>query len=195
MKRIILKLLGVLLLSLPCMAQLRLGAKGGISTSSLHFDSKMLSSERRIGWTAGLQLELRLPIVGLGIDGSLMFTHRNDVLQGDSRTYHRDYIEIPVHLRYTLSIIGLNKLVAPFAFTGPNFGLLCHESDNITWDNRASNLSWDAGFGVELLNHVQISASYSLGLTKAFKQVGIDRNNESITGRDRCWTLTAAYLF
>ena len=195
MKRIITILLLTLMLVMPATAQFRLGPRVGIATSSLHFDSKILSSERRIGWTAGLQMELRLPIVGLGIDGSLMFTHRNDVLQGDSRTYHRDYIEIPVHLRYTLSIVGLNKIVAPYAFTGPNFGLLCHESDDITWDNRASNLSWDAGLGVELLGHLQISASYSLRITKAFKQVGIDRTGESITGRDHCWTLSAAYLF
>ena len=195
MKRLTIILFALLMLAMPAAAQLRLGPKVGIATSSLHFDSKMLSSERRMGWTAGLQLELRLPIVGLGIDGSVMFTHRNDALRGDSRTYHRNYIEIPLHLRYTLSLVGLNKLVAPFAFTGPNFGLLCHESSNITWDNRASNLSWDAGFGVELFGHLQVSASYSLGVTKAFKQVGIDRNGQSITGRDHCWTLTAAYLF
>ena len=184
-----------LMLALPAAAQLRLGPKLGISTSSLHFDSKLLSSSNRTGWTAGLQLELRLPIVGLGVDGSLMFSHRNDALRGDSRTYHRNYIEIPLHVRYTLSIVGLNKIVAPFAFTGPNIRLLCSESDDITWDNRASNLSWDAGFGVELLGHLQVSASYSLGITKAFKQVGLDRNGEHITGRDHCWTLTAAYLF
>ena len=183
------------MLALPAAAQLRLGPKLGISTSSLHFDSKLLSSSNRTGWTAGLQLELRLPIVGLGVDGSLMFSHRNDALRGDSRTYHRNYIEIPLHVRYTLSIVGLNKIVAPFAFTGPNIRLLCSESDDITWDNRASNLSWDAGLGVELLGHLQISASYSLGITKAFKQVGIDRTGESITGRDHCWTLSAAYLF
>ena len=195
MKRLVAILFTLAVLALPATAQLRLGPKAGIATSSLHFDSKLLSSERRMGWTAGVQLELRLPIVGLGIDGSVMFTHRNDALRGDSRTYHRNYIEIPLHLRYTLSIVGLNKVVAPFAFTGPNFGLLCHESSDITWDNRASNLSWDAGFGVELLGHLQVAASYSLGVTKAFKQVGIDRNGESITGRDHCWTLTAAYLF
>lgn len=195
MRRFVTILLFAVLLAATAGAQLRLGPRVGIATGSLHFDSKMLSSERRMGWTAGLQLELRLPIVGLGIDGSLMFTHRNDVLRDDQRTYHRDYIEIPLHVRYTLSIAGLNKLVAPFAFTGPNFGLLCHESSDITWDNRASNLSWDAGFGVELLGHLQVSACYSLGVTKAFKLVGIDHDGHSITGRDHCWTLSAAYLF
>ena len=86
MKRLTIILFALLMLAMPAAAQLRLGPKVGIATSSLHFDSKMLSSERRMGWTAGLQLELRLPIVGLGIDGSVMFTHRNDVLQGDTRT-------------------------------------------------------------------------------------------------------------
>lgn len=188
-------MIGISLLVLPCEAQVRFGAKGGITTSKLRFNNELLKSEQRMGWTAGAQLELQLPIGGLGIEGSLMFSHRNDALRNEHRTYHRDYIEIPVRLKYRLSVIGLDKLVAPYAFTGPNFSLLCDESDDITWDNRASNLSWDAGFGVELFHHLQVSASYSLGVTKTFKQVGIDLDSESITGRDHCWTLTAAWVF
>ncbi len=195
MKRLSVILLATLVLSLTAVAQFRVGLKGGITTNALHFDKEILNSERRTGWTAGIHLELGLPVVGLGIDGSLMFKHHNDVLEGIDHTYHRDYIEIPLHVRYKLNLVGLNQILAPYAFTGPNFGFLCHESDDITWDNRASNVSWDAGFGVELLRHVQISASYSLGLTKAFKQVGIDQEGESISGRDHCWTITAAYLF
>lgn len=194
MKRLFIITITALVLCLPAAAQFRFGIKGGITSNSLHFDSKLLSSERRTGWTAGAQIDIGFPI-GLGIDASLMFSHRNDVLQGDDHTYHRDYIEIPVHLRYKLSLLGVGKFLAPYAFTGPNFGLLCHESKDITWDNRSSNLSWDAGFGVELLSHVQVSASYSLGVTKAFKQVGIDKEGQSIQGRDHCWTITAAYLF
>ena len=195
MKRLSIIFLATLVLSLTAMPQFRVGLQGGVTTNALHFDKKILSSERRTGWTAGVHMELGLPIVGLGIDGSLMFKHHNDVLEGDDRTYHRDYIEIPVHVYYKLQLVGLNKILSPYAFTGPNFGFLCHESKDTTWDNRASNVSWDAGFGVELLRHVQVSASYSLGLTKAFKKVGVDQEGESITGRDHCWTITAAYLF
>lgn len=193
MRHLVIILLTMTMAVLPARAQLRLGLKAGITTSSLKFDSHLLSSERRTGYTLGAQLELGLPIVGLGLEGSLMFTHHNDALRGQTRTFHRNYIEIPLRVKYSLALPALSRLVTPYAFTGPNIGLLCDESDDITWDNRASNLSWDAGFGLQLLGHVQLAASYSLGITKAFKQVGLQ--GQSITGRDRCWTVTAAYVF
>ena len=38
-----------------------------------------------------------------------------------------------------------------------------------------------------------IKVGFKIG--KSIKQVGIDQEGESITGRDHCWTITAAYLF
>lgn len=195
MKRLIFLALYSLLLLSPVMAQARFGVKGGGTMGHLRFDGTMLDSENRLGWTAGLQLEVELPVVGFGVETSVMYTHRNTRLAGVDHTYKRNYVEIPVHLRYKLTIIGMGRIVAPYVFTGPNFGLLCAETDNTGWENRKTNLSWDAGFGMELFRHLQLSASYGLGITKAFRKVGLDHNGESIEGRDHCWTVTAAYLF
>ena len=94
-----------------------------------------------------------------------------------------------------LSIVGLNNVLAPMAFIGPNFAFLAHESRQERWDNRSVVTSFDLGFGVELLRHLQLSACYSMGLNRALKQVGLKGNEQDIDGRDRTWTIAAAYLF
>ena len=181
-------------------AQFRIGPKGGVVMSKLHFDNTLLSSDNRTGFAAGLQVDLGLPLTGLSIDASLLYSHRNDAFEHNSVTYRRDYIEIPIHLRYGLSIVGVNRIIIPYAFTGPNFSFLCAESKNITWDNRSTFTSWDVGLGVELFKHLQVQASYGIGISDAFKKVGyknekIEEKGVVIKGKDHCWTITAAYLF
>lgn len=182
------------LMSLTANAQLRFGVKGGIVLNKLSFDKSTFKSENRTGFAAGLQLDLRLPL-GFALDGSVMYSHRNDRFLHESQTYRRDYIEIPIHVRYGLNLVGLSNLLVPYAFTGPNFAFLCAESKDITWENRSTFTSWDVGFGVELLRHVQVQASYGIGITDAFKAVGLSQSGDVVKGKDRCWTVTASYLF
>ena len=175
-------------------AQLRFGVKGGLVLSKLSLKESPFTSENRTGYAAGVQLDLGLPL-GFGLSGSLLYSHRNDVFSHEDRTFRRDYIEIPVHLRYGVHLLALSHVMVPYAFTGPNFSFLCAESDDIKWDNRSMFTSWDVGFGVELLKHVQIQACYGIGITEAFKQVGLEQEGVEIKGKDRCWTISAAYLF
>ena len=175
-------------------AQFRFGVKGGLVVNKLSFDKSTFSSDNRAGFAAGLQVDLSLPL-GFAVDASVMYSHRNDTFTGMEGTFRRDYIEIPVHVRYGISLVGLNKVIVPYGFTGPNFALLCHESRDIKWENRSTATSWDVGFGAELFRHLQVQACYGIGMTDAFKYVGIDKDSEVIKGKDRCWTITAAYLF
>lgn len=195
LRRLLYIAIALLAAVVPASAQLRFGVKGGIAVNKLHFNKDVLSTDNRAGFAGGVQLEFGLPVTGLALEGSLMYSHRNDAFSDSQQTYRRDFIEIPVHVKYGLTILGLNRVLVPYAFTGPNFSFLFNETEQDLWDNRASNTSWDVGFGVELLNHLQLQASYAIGLTKAFKQVGLEHLSEEINGRDHCWTITAAYLF
>lgn len=178
-----------------CQAQFRFGVQGGLVVSKLGFDNKMFSSENRAGWTAGLRTELNIPVAGLGVAASVLYSHRNDAFSHESVTFRRDYIEIPLHLKYGLTIPAVSKVIIPYAFTGPNFSFLCDESKDINWDNKSFFTSWDVGFGVELARHFQIQATYGIGISEAFKYIGKEKEGTVITGKDRCWTITAAYLF
>lgn len=194
-QKLLLIVFAIITMTLPAQAQLRFGLKGGVAVNRLHFSKSLYASENRSGFTAGLQLEFSLPVAGLGLDGSLMYSHRNDALTQMERTFKRDYIEIPVHVKYGFTLMGLNKVLVPYIFTGPNFSFLFNESKQDLWDNRASNTAWDFGVGIELLKHLQLQATYCVGLTKSFKMQVDERPQDVVQGRDRCWTLTAAYLF
>lgn len=175
-------------------AQFRFGVKGGLAVSKLSLKESPFKSENKAGWTAGVQVDLKLPL-GFGVDGSVLYTHRNDAFSHENEVFRRDYIEIPLHVRYGLNLVALSHVFVPYVFTGPNFSFLCAESKDIKWENRSTFTSWDVGFGFELLRHVQIQASYGIGITDAFKAVGMTQEGVEIKGKDRCWTLTAAYLF
>ncbi|MBR5102093.1 MAG: porin family protein [Muribaculaceae bacterium] len=190
-------LMALLLCSGISYGQLRFGLRGGINVSELHFDERTFDSRNRTGFTGGVTAELDLPLIGLGLEASALYTKRNNELVGDYNTYSREYFNFPIHLKYKIGIIGLSELISPFLFTGPDFAyLLSKSSTNKSFSNRKSVTSWNVGGGVELVKHLQLSASYSIGLSKAMKYIGKDDvNSEVIEGKDKCWTITAAYFF
>ena len=57
---------------------------------------------------------------------------------------------------------------------------------------RNFDTSINVGAGLELLGKVQISAQYGWGLNKTLKVKTLD---ETLNGKNRYWTITAAYLF
>jgi len=196
MKRFTTLLLLALAITLPAHAQLRFGLRGGIAVNKMHLNNDVFNSDNRAGFTGGVTVDLGLPIVGLGLDASLLYTHRNnDLTDGQSKPLKRDYIEIPVHLRYKFNLALVSSIIAPYAFTGPSFSFLCHEDSPDGYENSSTYTSWDIGAGVEFFKHLQISASYGLGLSNALKQVGVSHDSRQVHGKDRYWTLTAAYLF
>ena len=53
-------------------------------------------------------------------------------------------------------------------------------------------MSWDIGAGVELFNHLRVSASYGIGISKSMEIVS---DNATTTSKDNNWTISATYLF
>ena len=180
-------------------AQFRFGVKGGITINELKWDKDIVSKENRAGFTAGLMVEAGLPVVGLGIDASVLYAHRQDDLyleEGAQVTkLKRDYLDIPVNVKYKIQIPVLSKIISPFVTTGPDFALMLGDTDKGDFKSRKWNTSWNVGFGAELFRKVQIHANYGIGLTKAFEYIGKEVDSTPIKGKDKLWTITAAYLF
>lgn len=145
--------------------------------------------------------EFTVPVVGIGADLGLMYTHRSTDLmvatnEGVEEVDGRNYIEIPLNLKWRINIPLINKIVRPYVFTGPSFAFLTSKkaiTDAIK--NRSCDVAWNVGAGVELFSHLQVGACYGFGMTKAFDVVGISDSDGIIDARQRCWTITAAYLF
>ena len=104
-----------LMMAAPAQAQLiKFGVKGGMNFSELDFDKKSLGevNESSTGFFIGPMAEFTLPIIGLGIDGALMYSQR-----GKDEAKQQG-IEIPVNLKYT---IGLGSMFGIYLAAGPDF--------------------------------------------------------------------------
>lgn len=182
----------------PGAAQARLGLRLGTTVNKMRFDREVIDSDNRMGFTGGLLLDINLPVIGIGIEASAMYTHRNDCLvdeHNQSLTFKRNYFDFPVYARYRLSLPVLDKVFAPYAFTGPCFSVLFHEGETSTRANSKTYVSWDLGGGVDLFNHLRVSASYGIGISKAMQYVNQESNHDKIVGKDSHWTINAAWLF
>ena len=56
-------------------------------------------------------------------------------------------------------------------------------------------MAWNFGAGVQLFNHLQVGASYGIGLNKTVEFTGVASNTKPIEGKNNYWTITAAWLF
>lgn len=184
-------------------AQFRFGIRAGIQTNSLHFNSSTFDDDNRVGFTGGVMAEFTVPVVGIGADLGVMYTRRNSdiAVQNDDNTNFeeiggRSYIEIPLNLKWRISIPLINKIVRPYIFTGPSFAFLTSKKAiTNAFKNRSCDVAWNVGAGVELFSHLQVGACYGFGMTKPFETIGLVGDDGINDARTRCWTVTAAYLF
>lgn len=138
------------------------------------------------GWFAGVQLKASLPIVGLGLDLSAIYSQETISISSETApdkpdTEKLDYLAIPLHLRYDLSIPGINLAVVPFVFTGPQAGLTLGKIDKAYQDKISTkDLVWryDLGFGLILLRHLQAAYSYSFPLSDTYEGKFSDKKDQ-----------------
>ena len=193
-KRILLAVL-IIACALQGAAQVRVGLRGGITLGELRFDRNVIDSDNRVGYTGGLVLDLNIPVVGLGIEASAMYTHRSNRLTDGNNLYKRHYIDIPVYARYRLTLPRVEHVVAPIVFTGPSFSILFNENAPTTYKNSKTYLSWDVGGGVDLFTHLRLTASYGIGISKAMSYIDQEYTGDKVHGKDKYWTVSAAWLF
>lgn len=198
LKRIVIAAIMIVAFTVPASAQFAWGPKVGVNVNSLKFDGSGLDSDNRAGFTGGLMAEFMFPIVNLGVDASVMYVHRTTEINsnGVGDDYNKDYIEIPVNLKWKIGIPVVGNIVSPYIFTGPSFSFLTSKKAiEDAYRQKAVDVAWNVGIGVQLLKKLQIGASYGFGLNNTLERVGQDGNWVDVKGKNRYWTVTAAWLF
>lgn len=200
-KTLLLAIVMVAGMSIPAAAQFHIGPRVGITVNQLHLDNKVFDAENRTGFTGGLMAEFTVPIIGIGVDASVMYVRREGVNKwiDDGETFveknNRNYIGVPINLKWKIGIPAVGHIITPFLTTGPEFDFLCSKSTIEDMKRKKCDVSWNFGLGVELLKHVQVAASYGFGINNAVKYVDSEFDSVDVKGKDRFWTITAAYLF
>ena len=211
MKKIkaLLLIVAVALAALPATAQFRAGIRLGTEVNSMRLDKSVFENNNRAGFTGGVMCEFTVPIINLGFDLSVMYVHRvsSSTLKGEnqgndaslvnsSNFKKRDYIEIPLNLKYKFGLPVIGKVFTPYVFTGPSFSILASKKDiDRAYKNKSFDVAWNFGLGIQLINHLQVSASYGIGLNKTIEVINPSLNTNPIEGKNNYWTVTAAWLF
>lgn len=196
------------------------GIKAGLNVNKLHFSKSALNdltnSDNSCGWTAGVMTEINLPIVGLGFDAALMYARMNNgkdavyipdaetgsVSVEETNLYGKNFLEIPINIKYKISLPVVGSFLSPYIFTGPNFAFRMDKNVKDTWQNlksRTFQMAWNIGIGIEFVKHLQVGASYGFGCNNIVDKLNLDdamgANLENLKVKNNYWTVTAAYIF
>lgn len=178
-------------------AQFRFGPKVGLTVNDMHFNKSVIDADNQTGWTAGLMGEFTVPVIGISADLSAMYVRRNTkfLADNDFSKDNRDYIELPLNLRYNFSFPVISRVLVPYLGIGPSVSFLTSRR-HIEGALKNKSVDWALNFGIglRLFSHLDLNARYGLGLTKAVNAIN-DASAAGIEGKNRYWTITAAYLF
>lgn len=191
-------LVAATLVTIPAQAQFKFGLKGGLNLTDMSFSVDDVDVSNRAGFFIGPTAKFTLPIVGLGLDASVLYDQREAKLNDTDDKIKQQAINIPINLRYD---IGLGSLAAVYLAAGPQFGFNIgdkHQSlydDVAEWKLNDSNFSVNVGLGVMLLGHLQVGANYNIVCGKTGEVTVIDGVEEAFRGRSNTWQISAAYYF
>ena len=146
----------VLLLAVPAQAQFCWGIKGGVSLGSLPeftTEGQALKLNNYAGFFIGPKAEVRIPIIGLGVEAAAMYAQKNV-----SSDYKQNCFQLPLNIKYGF---GLGNKANLFLAIGPEFGFNAGRTSEVYY-MRKSTVDLNAGLGVTLLKRVQLAANYNM---------------------------------
>lgn len=181
----------------------KLGVKGGLNVTDMSFDSELLNKSNCVGGFVGPTIKFTLPIIGLGIDASALYDFREAKITdraNQEKSVKQEQISIPVNARYS---IGLGSTASAFLFAGPQWSINIGDKEfewtkGSSYSFKDSNFSVNAGLGITLMDHLQISANYNIAMGKTAdikaRKVLTDLP-EKIKSRTNSWQIAVAYFF
>ncbi len=179
MKKIILSFIAALVLCLPADAQINFGLKAGLNISNVSFDESLVSSSNRCGFFLGPQMDITIPLAGLGADIAVLYDNRSVKRNGEDASMQ--YIDLPINLKYT---IGFSSLASLYLATGPQFAWSIGDNDvfdTAQYTLRSSQFSWNIGGGFTVLSKIRLGYTYNIpcGNTATAKVTDLNFKNHN----------------
>ena len=188
MKKVLslLMVLVALMMATPSQAQLiKFGVKGGMNFSKLDTNVKSWNDakESSTGFFIGPMAEITLPVIGLGIDGALLFSQR-----GKDEAKQQG-LEIPVNLKYT---IGLGSMFGIYLAAGPDFFFNFKDIDLANVEAKKTQVAVNLGAGLKLLRKLQVGVTYQIPMGDSFEW----KDASAVIGaKNKTWQVSLAYIF
>lgn len=194
-KNCLLLIMAALLTSLCAEAQLRYGFRlgGTFATPSLS-DAPGMSMKNGSGFSGGLFLEYQMESNGFAPDIAVLYTRYSsrlmDEVAGPAKI-GRNFIEVPLHLKYKFFLSSTNHLLAPMVYTGPSMLVRLGKGNPEQMSTRSVQPGWDLGLGIDIINFIQLSAGYRFGLGNAVSRSAVPGTCLHTNG----WNVSANIIF
>ena len=189
-------------------AQFNIGIKAGVNlpeTPTLNVGDFKAQLRGNTGWFVGPTAKFIIPVAGIGFEANVLYSQAN--IDVDGQDVLTQSIDLPLFLRYELTIPAVNKIIEPFVAIGPQFSWSIGDK-SITLNNIAdivgreykvkdSNLSLNFGLGLILLDHLQIHGNYNLALGKSADITGsiLGFTKQMAEIKANTWQVSLAYIF
>jgi hypothetical protein len=200
----------ILLLSAPTFSQVRFGLRASVGLNNPDFKTpnETFNVENMTSYSIGPSIEamfLPLGVADFGIDAALLYNDNRMSITpppgdetGTSTEIANRYLNLPVNakLKFGLGMLPLRL----FATAGPWAGYLIDGDEfkvsDITEDVKAKEFQAGAnlGFGVELLDFLQVGLNYSVKLTDNYA-TDIPDWSHPLNGKNESWTITGTIYF
>ena len=174
-----------LMVAAPAQAQLiKFGLKGGVNLTEVDIEGDLdWWKDNSTGFFIGPMMEVTLPLVGLGVDGAVMYSQR-----GKGATKQQG-VEVPLNLKYT---IGLGSMLGVYLAAGPDFYFNFKDfGDGVvggaTPEKKTTQVAINVGAGLKLLRKLQIGANYQFPITNSYDW---DRDFKM-----KGWQVSLAYIY
>ena len=191
------KFFGVFMIAVCCLAMampvqaqlLKFGVKGGLNLSKVDWDGGYAGNkDNATGFFIGPMAEITIPIVGLGVDGALLYSQKG---KDDGK---QAGLDIPINLKYT---IGLGSLLGVYVAAGPDFyfnfkGDKTYVKEVAELKNKKAQVGINLGAGVKLIKHLQIGFNYNIPFGDSYT---LKTTKEAIGAKNKTWQISAAYIF
>ena len=187
-------------------APVRVAVKGGLELTQMDFSTSDLRDANRAGFYIGPMLGITLPIVGVGVDVSLLYNQRS--LKVDGERFRQESLLIPVNMRYAMN---LGDALGIFLSAGPQFGFNLGDdifywkdalNSNHQYNLQNTMLSFNLGAGLHIGSHLEGGIYYNIPLGKTadftWDQLGSELKNTTwnrAKSRTNAWHIAVVYYF
>lgn len=192
---------------MPSHAQFKFGIEGGLNLNKPNVEN--FESQNATGWFIGPKAQFTIPILGLGIDGAILYSQKNmnmnlDLDGGLENLGNKvlidkklSYIDIPINVKYN---IGFSSLIGVYIATGPQYSWYVGDKDfGLNGDGglltmNTSSFSWNVGVGINALSHFQLGVTYNIPLGNTAEINGVATLN-NMEVKNNNWQVRLAYMF
>lgn len=209
MKKSVLSLIMVLAMVavLPVGAQVKFGVKAGVNLSQMSMDKDVFNTSNRAGFFMGPTLKVGLPVLGLGLDMSALYNRQEAKVEGINNKFNtvlkQQQLIVPVNVKYS---IGVGSAANIFVFAGPQIAFNIGDKlkkiselkdQEAEWTMKSSNFSVNAGVGLTVATHFQVTANYNVGVGKTgdITWKGVKESVENHKTQANSWRVGVAYFF